>query len=141
MFLDSGFHKQNFLDFESVLPVPYTGRNLLSLLAGPCTRLVCDTCPAYLYNHQCRVSIVSFETVITGVTQRWGGALRDDPNNGCEGDYSVECALCGNKKSQIENRTLFVLDLPSDMQFVLYPSHSGVDSLKPLITGRLKAPY
>ena len=107
MFLDSGFHKQNFLDFESVLPVPYTGRNLLSLLAGPCTRLVCDTCPAYLYNYQCRVSIVSFATVITVVTQRWGGALRDDPNNGCEGDYSVEYALCGNKKSQIENRTHF----------------------------------
>jgi len=49
MFPDSGFRiPQNFLDFESVLPAPYTGRNLLSLLVGPCTRLVCDTCPAYL---------------------------------------------------------------------------------------------
>ena len=21
----------------------------------------------------------------------WGGALRDDPNNGCEGDYEIPC--------------------------------------------------
>ena len=37
------------------------------------------------------LSLVSFAAVIRVVTSRnappqWGGALRDDPNNGCEGD-------------------------------------------------------
>ena len=45
------------------------------------------------------------------------------------------------KRVRLKIERILVLDLPSDMQFVLYPSHSGVDSLKPLITGRLKAPY
>ena len=22
-------------------------------------------------------------------SRQWGGALRDDPNNGCEGDYNI----------------------------------------------------
>ena len=26
-------------------------------------------------------------------SRQWGGALRDDPNNGCEGDYRKTC-LC-----------------------------------------------
>ena len=39
-----------------------------------------------------RKDVVSFAAVIRVVvtqrssTQKWGGALRDDPNNGCEGD-------------------------------------------------------
>ena len=33
------------------------------------------------------VAIVSLAVVIRVVTQRWGGTLRYDPNNGCEGDY------------------------------------------------------
>ena len=33
-------------------------------------------------------SVVSFAAVFWDVTQRsWGGALRDIPKNGCEGDY------------------------------------------------------
>ena len=39
-------------------------------------------------------SVVSFAAVISVVKQcssptSWGGTLRDDPNNGCEGDYSL----------------------------------------------------
>ena len=86
------------------------------------------------------VAIVSFAVVIRVVTQRWGGALRDDPNNGCEGDYSVECALCGNKKSQLWN-VIPQCNKPSHVQIVLYSLHSGVDSFEPLVTGRLKAPF
>ena len=40
-----------------------------------------------MYNlHRSRCGVVSFAAVIRVVTQQWGKALRDDPNNGCEGD-------------------------------------------------------
>ena len=32
------------------------------------------------------IYIVSFAAVIRVVTLLWGGTLRDNPNNGCEGD-------------------------------------------------------
>ena len=35
------------------------------------------------------LSVVSLAAVFSIVTQRsWGGALRDDTKNGCEGDYA-----------------------------------------------------
>ena len=33
-----------------------------------------------------RAPLVSLAAVFSIVTQRWGGALRDDTKNGCEGD-------------------------------------------------------
>ena len=53
--------------------------------------------------------IVSCAAVIRVVTQRssptngvsWGGALRDDPNNGCEGDYVAD----GKKLSHLTHPT------------------------------------
>ena len=53
---------------------------------------------------------------------------------------SVECVLCGNKKSQLWN-VIPECNKPSHVQIVLYSLHSRVDSFKPLITGRLKARY
>ena len=38
-------------------------------------------------------SIVSFAAVFRVVTHRGREALRDDPNNGCEGDYVDEALL------------------------------------------------
>ena len=37
----------------------------------------------------------------------WGGALRDDPNNGCEGDYVTRC----KKKIVQVKETLFIFKL------------------------------
>ena len=53
--------------------------------------------------------IVSCAAVIRVVAQRssptngvsWGGALRDDPNNGCEGDYVAD----GKKLSHLTHPT------------------------------------
>ena len=44
-----------------------------------------------LYKKKCMLFVellVSFVAVIRVVTQR-GEALRDDPDNGCEGDYGI----------------------------------------------------
>ena len=60
------------------------------------------------------ISLVSFAAIIRVVTQRFsvsgGEALRDDPNNGCEGDYDfldfklgkqVGCKASGFKQLKV----------------------------------------